>query len=100
MPQISVTEYAHLGADNRGNPVPIGLEPAVTRQPVVPFTADTTAGNSAAFDGATSFIRIISDTAGDIAIGPLAVAVVGDTAIAANVAEYFGVHPGDRVSVI
>lgn len=99
MAAISITEYERLGEDSQGNVVLAGKEPALARQSKT-FTADTTAGTSAAFTGSTNFIRIVSDTAGDYAVGPAPTAVVGDSMLPANVIEVLAVHPGDKISII
>ncbi len=99
MPAISITEYERLGEDSQGNIVLAGKEPALARQTKT-FTADSAAGTSAAFTGSTHFIRIVTDTAGDYAAGPAPTAVVGDSALPANVIEVLSVHPGDKISII
>lgn len=53
-----------------------------------------------AFSSTTGLIRVISDTACHIVINNLPTATTNDTYLAANVAEYFIVNPGDELAVI
>jgi hypothetical protein len=62
--------------------------------------------NSAAFNASTRVIRVHTDTACSLLIGPLTPAgnnqVPDDTCprLAANETQYFGVSPGDYISVV
>ena len=55
---------------------------------------------SPAFESGTTFVRILASVDCYLAIGPNAEATVASTPIKAGVAEYFGVLPNDRVSVL
>jgi hypothetical protein len=92
-----VTEYeaaarTHAGG---GEQVPTGMEPAVTVQSF-PFT---TAAASAPFGARTRFVRVYLSSDGRVAFGSDPEAVEGSTPVTGKVGEYFGVVPGDRVSV-
>lgn len=93
-----MAEYKNLAKDVDGHVIQAGEEPAIAKQKLT-YTGGVQL--SAAFNSQTKFIRIWSDTIGYIKFGkaPVAVTVV-DTPIAASTAEFFGVVPGDKVSVI
>lgn len=99
MATMYVTEYAEIARDDKDTVVNVGKEPALAIQ-AVSFTADSAAGTSAAFDGRTRFVRIVCDAAANIVFGTAPTAVTTDSPIAANVPEYFGVIPGQKVSAI
>ena len=99
MATLYIQEYERLVNNPVGNQViQAGQEPAVTNQTVT-FTA--TAGASAAFNSSTNFIRVYSDTAGYIKFGAAPTAVTAtDMPISANTPEFFGVVPGQKISVV
>lgn len=95
MAKAHIQEYAHLAQDANGQIIPVGKERAVATQSVT----YTTATQSSAFDGSSSFIRIIADADAFIAFGTNPTADADSLFLPANVAEYFGIEPGDKVSV-
>lgn len=98
MSTMYITEYTELATDKRGNAVQAGLDKGSTTQKVE-FTA--TAGQSAAFQKGTKFIRISCDGAGYLAFGdnPTAVTLEG-TPVQANTPEFFGVTSEQKVSAV
>ena len=92
-----VTEYAELASCDTGI-VQAGLEPNLTVQKI-DFTAGA-AATATAFDSRTRFVRIWSDTAGYIKFGASPTAVTAtDTPVSASTAEFFGVRPGQKMSI-
>lgn len=93
-----ISEYARLGSVN-GAPTPpqIALLPSITEQ-VVDFTAGAT--QSAAFNAGTYFIRVWCDTQASILGGTNPTATINNLPIASAAPEYFGVIPGQVVSII
>lgn len=94
MAQARIQEYQELARDAEGNLVQAGHEPAVTSQSF----SYTTATNSSAFSGTTRFIRFIADADAHLDFSESA-ATVSSMLVKANTPEYFGVRPGDVVSV-
>lgn len=93
-----ITEYEDLARDNRDSTIQAGQEPGSAEQKVT-FTG--TAGNSANFNLSTRFVRIKCDAAAQLAFGSEAVATsANSTQVSANIPEFFGVIPGQRVSAI
>jgi hypothetical protein len=58
------------------------------------------AAYSTAFNAATGFIRVTTDTTCSIDIGPEAKATTSSPRLAAGAVEYFEVNPGDILSAI
>ncbi len=75
----------------------IRLDDRINYQAVT-FTG--TPGQSAAFDGDTSIIRVKADAACAVKVGSNPTAAVTDFPLEANVAEDFEVQPGQKLSVI
>ena len=99
MANAYIQEYKQMAVDSAGRPLGIphvGL--GVTSQ-VVAFTG--TAGSSQAFRKSTRFIRVLSDTACHFSVSdsPTAITSVSPK-MAANVYEYFGVTPGEKISFV
>ena len=93
---LSITEYSDLAQDAMGRVIQVGYHPAVTVQTVT-YTTSTAA---TAFNGKTKLIRVIADADAYINIQPTSIAATAtSTRIEANVAEYFGVHPGHVLQV-
>jgi hypothetical protein len=90
-----VTEYANLARDGQHYSTPLPQEPAITTQT---FTF-TTHAESAAFNEQTNFVRVYASAAARIAFGASPTAIAGSTPIAATVDYWFGVHPGQKVSI-
>ena len=88
MATLWITEYEKLAEDFAGQPVLVGEEPALVTQQIT----YTTSVQSAVFHPKTRFIRVKADADAHLKFGKSPTAVVGDTPIEANVAEYFGVR--------
>lgn len=65
---------------------------------VVAYTG--TAGQSAALGTSTKLVRVIASSACHIKFGANPTATTSDIYLPANVAEYFGVTPGDKISAV
>lgn len=97
MAVLYITEYEDLARDSQGNAIAAGKEPAVATQAVT-FTTST---QSAAFNGKTNFVFIVSDTLGYIRFGSSPTAVTTEpTRMPADVGMFFGVKGGDRVAAV
>ncbi len=72
-------------------------EPSIATQTITFSTVEL----SAAFNDSTRIIRVVSDAQCYIKIGPNPTAVTADSMLMpAFGVEYFGVNPGDKLSVI
>lgn len=96
MATLFITELSTLAKGIDGTIIPVASMPPEMVQTVT----FTTAVASTAFAGTTKFVRIYSDTNCAIRFGENPTAVVTDTALAANIPEYFGVRPRHMVSAI
>lgn len=86
-----VTEYRALAADSTGKEIQVALEPPVTTQSVT-YTASA---QSAAFNSATRFIRVVCDAKAHFKISTAGTnAVATDPYLPADSPEYFGIQPG------
>ena len=72
--------------------------PGILQQTPVAIAAGS--AQSAAFSGATKFIRVHTDVICSINIGFNPTATAQNARLAANQTEYFGVWPGQQVAVI
>lgn len=92
-----ISEYQTVAWSTAGG-LPAGQEPALTDQTV----AIGAEAKSAAFNANTRFVRISVDVVCSIKFGPTAstTATTSNKRLAANSTEYFGVVPGQVVSVI
>lgn len=98
MATMYITEYEDLARDGRDSTVQAGQEPGNGEQ-IISFTG--TAGNSANFAQSTRFIRVKCDGPAQLAFGAAAIATSSNsTQVSANIPEFFGVIPGQRVSAI
>lgn len=99
MSKLWITEYAALAVDSKGNIVAVGLEPAVDKQ-LLDYAGG--AQLSAAFNERTNFIRVNTDANAHINIGPgtPTTATVAYPRMTAGATEYFGVKPGQKLSVL
>jgi len=95
MANLSVTEYAQVGHDLLGSPLPCGLEPVLAIQNVT-FTTTTA---SSAFNAETNFVRVIADADARIKFGTAPTATSTDILIAQGSAEYFAVPKGQSYKV-
>ena len=92
MSVFTVREYDNLATDANGNPIPVGLEPAIATQ------ALTTSGSSqdlTAFNERTRYILIGCDGIANWVINGTAV-VGGAGRLAASEHMFLGVAPGGR----
>ena len=74
-------------------------------QAIVPGTSQTvaytgTAAQSSAFQLTTTLIRVIASTDCYLRFGSNPTATTSDMLLLANIPEYFGVTPGEKVSAI
>jgi len=97
MSNLSVTEFLALGRDLNTSPLPAGKMPPVAVQNV---TFSATPGQSGAFNPETKFIRVIADADCRVKVDSDPTAGSSDTLLAAGQAEYFGVVPGHKISVV
>ena len=98
-----ISEYAVMAATASGGvPAQIAAEPTLTDQPPVDFSGGAT--SSAAFGSQTKYIRIMCDTRCAIMFRPActggSAATTSSKPLAADAPEYFGIQPGDCVSVV
>lgn len=97
MAVLYIQEYSRIAGDADGHHVQAGFEPAVTSQAVT-FTTTT---QSAAFNTATKFIRVFSDTACYVKFGSNPTATTAtDMPLAANTAEFFAVVAGQKIAAV
>ncbi len=99
---LHIAEYTELARDANDNVMPVGKEPAIATQEVDFTSAEA---KSAAFQDATTLVRLWSDTAGFFLVGANPTATTAeDVPIAASTAEYFGVAPrtiaGLKISIV
>ena len=94
---LFIREYTELVRDNLNNNVQAGKEPALATQKIT-FSTVT---QSAAFNELTKFVRIYStaDAYLEFGVAPTAVTENG-CPVTAKMPEFFGVIPGQKVSVI
>jgi hypothetical protein len=91
MSRMFISEYERMTEVTGGYRVAVGEEPSIAEQ-VITFTA--TAGQSAAFNVRTRFVRIEVDGIADILFGTNPTAVAGASKrLTAGQSEYFGINP-------
>jgi hypothetical protein len=95
MALLYVAEFSEIVA--RGG-VLIALFPALVVQSPIPIGGSSQ--QSQPFNSATAFIRMETDSICSFRIERNPVATTNDCRMFANVTEYVGVNPGDRVAVI
>lgn len=98
-----ISEYSIMGQTNMYNqPAQIAAEPTLVDQAPVDFSGG--AASSAAFGTNTKYIRILCDTRCAIRFRPActggSAATISSKPLPVDAPEYFGVQPGDCVSVI
>jgi hypothetical protein len=99
MAKLWITEYAHCGSDGNGTRAPIASHPPVAVQTPIDITG--TSAQSAAFNGATRFVRLRADVACHFAVGANPTATTDATPLDASAAEYFGLAAaGHKIAVI
>lgn len=93
--KLFISEYGVLGGPQ---PQAQAAEPALVDQ-VVDFSGGATA--SSAFSTSTKYVRLQCDTRCAIRVSTAGTAATtSNKPLAADAPEYFGVQPGDKVSVI
>jgi hypothetical protein len=97
MSNLSITEYSYIGLDRAGSPIGGGLEPAVNIQNVQFSSVE---GVSDSFDKSTTMVRVISNVDCRVVFGSDPKATQGSTLLNVGVAEYFGVSPRIKLSVV
>ena len=97
MALLYIWEFSEIQVAGGG--VPIAHAPGILQQ--TPLAISASSVQSLAFNAATRFIRLNTDTVCSIAIStnPTAVAQ-GSARMSANQTEYYGVNGGDKVAVI
>jgi hypothetical protein len=95
--QVDVVEYCSLASDGPGQKIAAGMEPARAIQQIPVGIASA---QSAAFDSATRFVRVHTDTTIRIVFGSDPVASASSARMVANSTEFFGVIPGMKLAVI
>lgn len=99
MASLYITEFVALPKDgpyDASQPMPVGALPPVAEQKVT-FTTST---QSAAFNAATRYVRVISDAACHIAAGANPTATTSNMRLIADAPEYFGVVAGQKLAAI
>lgn len=96
MADVFISEYARLARDADGNVIPVGKEPAVAEQVLEIGSAVA----SAAFNESTRLIRVHAEAACCLLFGAAPTAVTTKKRMGAGATEYFGIVPGQKVSVI
>src|SRR3990167_5606407 len=93
-----IQEYRDVAVDSKGRSLGIPMIGDSTKHQIVTFTTTTA---SLAFQKNTRFIRVLSDTAChyDVGFNPVAI-TASNPKMAANVFEYFGVLPGDKIAFV
>lgn len=94
MAKAYVTEFTALAT--RVTDAPIAQAPPVAEQTVT-FTTTT---QSSAFNAATRFIRVHTDSICSIAIGSNPTATTSTMRMPADTIEYFGVTAGDKIAFV
>lgn len=91
-----ISEYRVLARDSNGNDIPVALEPRVTSQTVT----YTTSAQSAVFNSATRFVRIVCDAKAHFRFSVAGTnATANDPFLAPDSPEYFGIQPGQSLLV-
>ncbi len=93
---VYIREYAGI-AHASGKHIQAAPEPGLTDQTV---TNAATAAASSAFGANTYLVRVHTDAAIGILFGENPTALTSSAKMAADTTEYFGVRPGDKLSVI
>lgn len=94
MAKLYVTEYAGVGQNNQ----PVAQTPPIVEQTPVVIGAGSL--QSAAFDAATTVVRIHTDAICSIAFGTNPTATANSQRLPADTTEYFSVKFGHKVAVI
>lgn len=98
MTKAYISEYANAPQAQLGNILMCGAEPSVAQQ-VVDYTSGAAA--SSAFAATTKFIRLHVDSIASFRFSTAGTAATTSfPRMAAGATEFFGVSPGDKVSLI
>lgn len=92
MASLYITGYGSVGAQH--------TQVAMTPRTEMQKLAIGSEVKSAAFNANTRFIRVHCDAICSIVIDGSPTAATTDTRLPADAVEYFGVNPGDKLSVI
>jgi hypothetical protein len=98
MSKLYVTEFSSTGRDAQGLEAQVAKQPALLDQTPVDFSGGVT--QSAAFNAATTIVRLWSDVQCSVKFGSNPTATNQNLPLAAFSGEYFAVLPGQKVSVI
>jgi hypothetical protein len=96
MADVFISEYVRLARDADGNVIPVGKEPAIAEQKLLIGTEV----DSAAFNENATLIRVHAEAACCLLFGLAPTATVDKKRMGAGATEYFGIVPGQKVSVI
>lgn len=94
--KLYVSEYKEVG-NAQGHVAQIALEPVIADQ-VVDYSGGVASSN--AFKGSTQYVRVLCDTQCSVQFGTAPTATTSTKLLPALTAEYFGVSPGFKISVI
>lgn len=94
--KLYVSEYKELG-NASGHVAQVALDPPLAEQ-VVDYSGGVASSN--AFKGSTQYVRIICDTQCSVQFGTAPTATTSTKLVPALTPEYFGVSPGNKISVI
>lgn len=96
MATLYITEFANTGSSNTAATTAMSAQPPIVEQTVTIGAGST---QSAAFNAATKFVRLFTDTACGFSFGTAPTAVIGSARMAANSTEYFGIPQGNAFKV-
>ncbi len=96
MPTLFITEFSQQGADLSAHTVPCALVPEVAVQAL---TISNASAPSAAFNAATTIVRLQTDTACWVTFGTTPVATASKTPLAVGTPEYFAVLGNNSIKV-
>jgi hypothetical protein len=99
MTKAYISEYSNAPQAQLGNIIMCGAEPSVTTPQVLDYSGGV--ATSAAFNASTRFIRLHVDSIASFRFSTAGTAATTSyPRMAAGATEFFGVNPGDKVSVI
>ena len=96
MATLFITEFSQQGADFSAHTVPCALVPEIAVQAL---TISNASAASSVLNGATTIVRLQSDTACWVTFGTSPTATASKTPLAANVPEYFSVISSTTLKV-
>lgn len=98
MSTLYIQEYESIARNPGGLLVPVGLEPAMASQTVAMDLV--TSAQSAAFNSATNFVRVVASADCRIVFGEDPTADADAMPLKADTPEYFGVRKGLKLAVL